>query len=261
MGILLWHSYKGVTILVEEVKSTARKLFSKNFTTTDVIRACQAITLLQCLASQRETKQVFLTAKVTDSLCLFLVDMNREEHTLVLRNASLRAISALFEADHPVLADAIDHILKKNMIAFFLGSMENADLHSQWTATFIVSKILMTEEGLSYISAEAEPCFRVIRAYAAVLETLDFTSPIHLLNDIIQSYLRMLDEPRARDALKHHLPLKLGTPIFAAAVARDAGTAQKLELLLHTMSEIQRDEFAPYNNHLQAPSSRLRMIA
>ncbi|XP_074373483.1 cell differentiation protein rcd1-like [Apium graveolens] len=132
MGILLWHSYKGVTILVEEVKSTARKLFSKNFTTTDVIRACQAITLLQCLASQRETKQVFLTAKVTDSLCLFLVDMNREEHTLVLRNASLRAISAFFEADHPVLPDAIDHFLEKNLMACFLSSMEHADLHSQW---------------------------------------------------------------------------------------------------------------------------------
>ncbi|KAL8131375.1 hypothetical protein AgCh_007345 [Apium graveolens] len=165
------------------------------------------------------------------------------------------------QADHPVVADAIDHILEKKLIIFFLGSMEHADLHSQWAATFIVSKILMTEEGLSYISAEAEPCFRVTHAYAAVLETLDFTSPLHLLNDIIQSYLRMLDEPRARDALKHHLPLKLRTPVFAAAVARDAGTAQKLELLLYTMSEIQREEFAPYNDYLQVPSRRLRMIA
>ncbi|KAK1405345.1 hypothetical protein POM88_004950 [Heracleum sosnowskyi] len=261
LAVLLWHSSKGVSILVEEVKSTAWKLFSRSFTITEFTRACQAITLLQCLASQRETKLVFLTTKVTDALHLFLVDMNCEEHTLFLRNASLRVMAALLEADDPAVPHAIDHFLEKNLIALFLRSMEYGDLHSQWTATFIVSKILMHEEGLSYISTEAEPFFKVIRAYAAVVESMGNAPPIHLLDNIIQTYLRMLEVQRARDALQNHLPWKLWTPMFAEAVAHEAETAQKLQLLLCTISQIQWGGVAPSNDFLQALSSRHHMIA
>lgn len=65
------------------------------------------------------------------------------------------------------------------------------------TATFIISKILMHEDSLEYISTVAEQCFHVMRAYAAVVETLDNAPSINLLNDIIQCYLRMLEEPRS----------------------------------------------------------------
>lgn len=143
-------------------------------------------------------------------------------------------------------------------------------------ATFIVQKILLDETGLAYICATAERFYAVstvlgarrpdvpaprhtppLSRAAAARRTAAATLPPYpppraagnlvgslvdqpsarLLKHIVRCYLRLSDNPRAREALRQCLPDVLRDATFSACLKDDVTTKRWLTQLLFNITE------------------------
>merc|ERR1719362_670166 len=80
--------------------------------------------------------------------------------------------------------------------------METGSELSKTVATFIVQKLLLDDMGLTYICATAERFYAVSSVLAKMVTMLQQTPSIRLLKHVIRCYLRLSDNPRAREALR-----------------------------------------------------------
>ena len=160
----------------------------------------------------------------------------------------------------------INFLLSTEIIPLCLRTMEMGSELSKTVATFIVQKILLDDVGLNYICATAERFFAV----GAVLGNMvclsrpkrlrnAMPSPVaaalshsqrswcvallqvallaeqpstRLLKHIVRCYLRLSDNPRAREALRQCLPELLRKPTFTACLKDDQITRRWLAQLL-----------------------------
>merc|ERR1712211_213821 len=84
--------------------------------------------------------------------------------------------------------------------------METGSELSKTVATFIVQKLLLDDDGLTYICATAERFYAVSSVFGKMVTTLQQAPSIRLLKHVIRCYLRLSDNPRAREALRQCLP-------------------------------------------------------
>eukprot|EP00238_Polyblepharides_amylifera_P006195 CAMPEP_0196578374 /NCGR_PEP_ID=MMETSP1081-20130531/7281_1 /TAXON_ID=36882 /ORGANISM="Pyramimonas amylifera, Strain CCMP720" /LENGTH=130 /DNA_ID=CAMNT_0041897575 /DNA_START=356 /DNA_END=748 /DNA_ORIENTATION=- len=110
--------------------------------------------------------------------------------------------------------------------------MEMGSELSKTVATFIVQKILLDEVGLNYICATAERFFAVGAVLGSMVQTLIDQPSVRLLKHIIRCYLRLSDNPRAREALRQCLPEQLRDPNFTACLKDDMVARRWLTQLL-----------------------------
>lgn len=80
-------------------------------------------------------------------------------------------------------------------------------------ATFIVQKILLDDVGLSYICATVERCYAVGAVLGSMVATLAEAPSVRLLKHIIRCYLRLSENPRARECLRQCFPEQLRDPV------------------------------------------------
>jgi hypothetical protein len=87
--------------------------------------------------------------------------------------------------------------------------MERGTELSQTVATFIIQKILIDEQGLNYLCQTAERFYAVSTVLNHMVNNqLEKPSP-RLLKHIIKCYNRLVENPRAKIALKGKLPVLL----------------------------------------------------
>ena len=86
--------------------------------------------------------------------------------------------------------------------------------------------------GLNYICATAERFFAVGAVLGNMVVTLAEQPSPRLLKHIIRCYLRLSDNPRAREALRQCLPELLRNPGFTACLKSDDTTRRWLAQLL-----------------------------
>ena len=103
---------------------------------------------------------------------------------------------------------------------------------SKTVATFIVQKILLDEVGLNYVCATAARFFAVSAVLGSMVQLLTEQPSVRLLKHIIRCYLRLSDNPRARDALKHCLPEQLKDLQFTSCLKDDLVSKRWLAQLL-----------------------------
>lgn len=225
----LWYSFGTVAALLQEIVSIYPLLQPPSLTAHASNRVCNALALLQCVASHPETRGLFLQAHVPLFLYPFLNTISKTRPFEYLRLTSLGVIGALVKVDD---TDVINFLLSTEIIPLCLRTMEMGSELSKTVATFIVQKILLDDVGLNYICATAERFFAVGAVLGNMVVMLaDQPSP-RLLKHIIRCYLRLSDNPRAREALRQCLPDLLRNPQFTNCLKSDDTTRRWLAQLL-----------------------------
>jgi CCR4-NOT transcription complex subunit 9 len=192
-------------------------------------RVCNALALLQCVASHPDTRALFLNAHIPLFLYPFLNTVSKTRPFEYLRLTSLGVIGALVKVDD---TDVINFLLSTEIIPLCLRTMELGSELSKTVATFIVQKILSDEVGLSYICATAERCYAVGTVLGGMVTMLTEQPSVRLLKHIIRCYLRLSDNPRARECLRQCFPDQLRDPNFTACLKDDIATQKWLVQLL-----------------------------
>ena len=102
--------------------------------------------------------------------------------------------------------DVISFLLQTEIIPLCLRIMERGTDLSQTVATFIIQKILLDENGLTYLCMTAERFFAVSTVLNNMVESQLLKPSTRLLKHIIKCYFRLSENPRAQMALNSTMP-------------------------------------------------------
>jgi len=229
---ILWHTVGTVSALLQEIVSIYPLLSPPTLTAHASNRVCNALALLQCVASHQDTRSLFLAAHIPLYLYPFLNTQSKSRPFEYLRLTSLGVIGALVKMDDP---DVINFLLQTEIIPLCLRIMETGSELSKTVATFIVQKILLDEIGLSYVCATAERFYAVSQVLNNMIGLLIQAPSVRLLKHIVRCYLRLSDNLRAREALKQCLPMSLRDDTFAKALRDDVTVKKWLSQLLNVV--------------------------
>ncbi len=257
----LWHSFGTMSSLLQEIVSIYPMLQPPSLTAHASNRVCNALALLQCVASHPDTRTLFLKAHIPLFLYPFLNTVSKTRPFEYLRLTSLGVVGALVKVDDP---EVISFLLSTEIIPLCLRTMESGSELSKTVATFIVQKILLVRligwngcvfvsgvmvvfslacllacvaarqdnAGLAYICATAERFFAVSAVLSSVVQGLQDQSSVRLLKHIVRCYLRLSENSRAREALRQCLPDGLRNLQLTACLKDDVATRRWLAQLL-----------------------------
>ncbi|TKV90983.1 hypothetical protein SEVIR_9G064700v4 [Setaria viridis] len=240
---LLWHSFGTMAALLQEIVAIYPSLSPATLSQAQSNRVCNALALLQCVASHPDTRMPFITAEIPVYLYPFLNTTYRTRQYEYLRLTSLGVIGALVKVDdHEVIA----YLLSTEIIPLCLRTMDLGSEISKTVATFIVQKIILDDAGLKYICATRERFFALANVLAQMLEGLVEQPSPRLLKHIIRCYLRLTDNPSACHALRTHLPTVLRDGTFNDFLEKDLTTRLWLHQMLHNIAMANSGGGAPH---------------
>ncbi|KAI8341715.1 cell differentiation protein rcd1 [Chlamydoabsidia padenii] len=234
LALVLWYSYGVMSVLLQEIVSAYPLLSPPTLSGGASNRVCNALALLQCVANHIETRTLFLHAHIPLYLYPFLNTSSKTRPFEYLRLTSLGVIGALVKNDSP---EVISFLLSTEIIPLCLKIMESGSELSKTVAIFIVQKILVDETGLYYICQTYERFHAVATVLNNMVNQLVEAQAMRLLKHVIRCYLRLSDNPRAREALRQCLPDPLRDTTFQRALKDDLGTKRCLTQLLVNLSD------------------------
>lgn len=231
---MLWHSFGTVAALLQEIVNIYPYINPPALTAHQSNRVCNALALLQCVASHPETRSAFLQAHIPLFLYPFLHTVSKTRPFEYLRLTSLGVIGALVKTDEQ---EVINFLLTTEIIPLCLRIMESGSELSKTVATFILQKILLDETGLSYICQTYERFSHVAMILGKMVLALAKEPSARLLKHVVRCYLRLSDNQRARGALRQCLPDQLKDTTFANVLKDDNSTKRWLNQLIKNLSE------------------------
>ncbi|XP_050717957.1 CCR4-NOT transcription complex subunit 9-like isoform X2 [Eriocheir sinensis] len=226
---LLWNSFGTIAALLQEIINIYPAINPATLTAHQSNRVCNALALLQCVASHPDTRSQFLAAHIPLYLYPFLQTVSKTRPFEYLRLTSLGVIGALVKTDEQ---EVINFLLTTEIIPLCLRIMESGSELSKTVATFILQKILLDETGLNYICQTYERFSHVAMILGKMVIALAKEQSARLLKHVIRCYLRLSDNPRAREALRQCLPDQLKDQTFAGCLKDDKSTKHWLQQLL-----------------------------
>ncbi|XP_065839917.1 CCR4-NOT transcription complex subunit 9-like [Oscarella lobularis] len=232
---LLWHSFGTIAALLQEIQAVYPMINPPNLTAHQSNRVCNALALLQCVASHSETRSAFLAAHIPLFLYPFLHTVSKTRPFEYLRLTSLGVIGALVKTDE---VEVINFLLTTEIIPLCLRIMETGTELSKTVATFILQKILLDETGLSYICQTYERFSHVAMILGKMVNNLAREPSARLLKHVVRCYLRLSDNARAREALRQCLPDQLKDQTFMSILKEDSSTKRWLSQLSKSLNEI-----------------------
>ncbi|RPA82212.1 Rcd1-domain-containing protein [Ascobolus immersus RN42] len=234
LALILWHSFGVMAALVQEIICVYPLLTPSSLNAATSNRVCNALALLQCVASHNETRGLFLQAHIPLFLYPFLNTTSKSRPFEYLRLTSLGVIGALVKNDSP---DVISFLLSTEIIPLCLRIMETGSELSKTVAIFIVQKILLDDMGLQYICQTYERFYAVGTVLSNMVSQLVEQQTVRLLKHVVRCFLRLSDNPRAREALRQCLPEPLRDATFSTVLRDDAATKRCLAQLLINLSD------------------------
>ncbi|TFK71628.1 Rcd1-domain-containing protein [Pluteus cervinus] len=235
LALVLWHSFGIMPALLQEIVSVYPLLSPPNLTAHVSNRVCNALALLQCVASHPDTRPLFLNAHIPLFLYPFLNTTSKTRPFEYLRLTSLGVIGALVKQNDN--NTVIHFLLSTEIIPLCLRIMETGSELSKTVAIFIVQKILLDETGLTYICHTYERFYAVGTVLSNMVNQLVETQAVRLLKHVVRCYLRLSDNLRAREALRACLPEPLRDQTFSALLKGDMVTKRCLTTLLNNLAE------------------------
>ncbi|KAK3725127.1 RNA-binding protein, CCR4-NOT complex subunit Rcd1 [Vermiconidia calcicola] len=234
LALILWHSFGVMTSLLQEIISVYPLLNPSQLTAAASNRVCNALALLQCVASHHETRGLFLGAHIPLFLYPFLNTTSKSRPFEYLRLTSLGVIGALVKNDS---SEVINFLLTTEIIPLCLRIMETGSELSKTVAIFIVQKILLDDMGLQYICQTYERFYAVGTVLSNMVTQLVDQQTVRLLKHVVRCFLRLSDNARAREALRQCLPEPLRDATFSPVLRDDAATKRCLAQLLLALSD------------------------
>ncbi|KAL8698719.1 MAG: hypothetical protein Q9201_006418 [Fulgogasparrea decipioides] len=253
LALIIWHSFGAVstakqnsskivlicvagvmTSLLQEIISVYPLLNPSQLTAAASNRVCNALALLQCVASHNETRGLFLNAHIPLFLYPFLNTTSKSRPFEYLRLTSLGVIGALVKNDS---SEVINFLLTTEIIPLCLRIMETGSELSKTVAIFIVQKILLDDTGLGYICHTYERFYAVGTVLSNMVTQLVEQQTVRLLKHVVRCFLRLSDNARAREALRQCLPEPLRDATFSSVLRDDAATKRCLAQLLINLSD------------------------
>ncbi|OAA62940.1 cell differentiation protein rcd1 [Cordyceps fumosorosea ARSEF 2679] len=234
LALILWHSFGVMTSLLQEIISVYTLLNPSQLTAAASNRVCNALALLQCVASHNDTRALFLNAHIPLFLYPFLNTTSKSRPFEYLRLTSLGVIGALVKNDS---TEVINFLLTTEIIPLCLRIMETGSELSKTVAIFIVQKILLDDNGLNYICATYERFYAVGTVLSNMVAQLVESQTARLLKHVVRCFLRLSDNARAREALRQCLPEPLRDATFSSVLRDDAATKRCLAQLLINLSD------------------------
>ncbi|KAL7421119.1 RNA-binding protein, CCR4-NOT complex subunit Rcd1 [Cryptotrichosporon argae] len=235
LALVLWGGFGIMSSLLIEIVNVYPSLSPPSLTAHASNRVCNALALLQCVASHQETRSLFLDAHIPLFLYPFLNTTSKTRPFEYLRLTSLGVIGALVKQNEN--ANVINFLLSTEIIPLCLRIMETGSELSKTVAIFIVQKILLDDLGLQYICQTYERFYAVGAVLSNMVTALVETQAIRLLKHVVRCYLRMSDNPRAREALRACLPEPLRDGTFTGLLKSDPVTKRCLQTLLANLNE------------------------
>jgi len=234
LATMLWHSFGAIAALLQEIITVYPTINPPTLSAHQSNRVCNALALLQCVASHHETRSAFLAANIPLFLYPFLhtTSSSKTRPFEYLRLTSLGVIGALVKTDEQ---QVINFLLTTEIIPLCLRIMESGSELSKTVATFILQKILLDETGLSYICQTYDRFSHVAMILGKMVISLAKEQSARLLKHVIRCYLRLSDNPRAREALRQCLPDQLKDNTFHNCLKDDRSTRNWLGQLLKNL--------------------------
>ena len=234
LALILWNSFGVMTSLLIEITGVYPLLNPPVLTVTASNRVCNALALLQCVASHPQTRPHFLNAHIPLFLYPFLNTTSKARPFEYLRLTSLGVIGALVKNDS---SEVIAFLLSTEIIPLCLRIMETGSELSKTVAIFVTQKILTDDAGLSYICQTYERFYAVGTVLSNMVQQLTSTQAVRLLKHVVRCYLRLSDNARAREALRQCLPEPLRDATFSMVLKDDVPTKRALAQLLMNLSD------------------------
>ncbi|XP_028365041.2 CCR4-NOT transcription complex subunit 9 isoform X1 [Phyllostomus discolor] len=231
---MLWHSFGTIAALLQEIVNIYPSINPPTLTAHQSNRVCNALALLQCVASHPETRSAFLAAHIPLFLYPFLHTVSKTRPFEYLRLTSLGVIGALVKTDEQ---EVINFLLTTEIIPLCLRIMESGSELSKTVATFILQKILLDDTGLAYICQTYERFSHVAMILGKMVLQLSKEPSARLLKHVVRCYLRLSDNPRAREALRQCLPDQLKDTTFNQVLKDDTTTKRWLQQLVKNLQE------------------------
>ncbi|PWN27551.1 Rcd1-domain-containing protein [Jaminaea rosea] len=235
LALVLWHSFGVMSSLLQEIIAVYPLLSPPALTAHASNRVCNALALLQCVASHHETRALFLQAHIPLFLYPFLNTTSKTRPFEYLRLTSLGVIGALVKQSDN--SQVITFLLSTEIIPLCLRIMETGSELSKTVAIFIVQKILLDDVGLAYVCQTYERFYAVGTVLSNMVTGIEETGAVRLLKHIIRCYLRLSDNIRAREALRACLPSSLRDATFVGLLRGDNITRRCLATLLLNLSD------------------------
>jgi len=226
---MLWYSFGTMAALLQEIVYIYPYINPPTLTAQQSNRVCNALALLQCVASHTETRSMFLQAHIPLFLYPFLHTVSKTRPFEYLRLTSLGVIGALVKNDEQ---DVINFLLTTEIIPLCLRIMESGNELSKTVATFILQKILLDDSGLNYICQTYDRFSHVAMILGKMVLSLAKEPSTRLLKHVVRCYLRLSDNSRAREALRQCLPDQLKDTTFSKSLKDDKSTKHWLSQLL-----------------------------
>ncbi len=190
---MLWHSFGTIAALLQEIINIYPAINPPVLTAHQSNRVCNALALLQCVASHPDTRSTFLLAHIPLYLYPFLHTVSKTRPFEYLRLTSLGVIGALVKTDEQ---EVINFLLTTEIIPLCLRIMEAGSELSKTVATFILQKILLDETGLYYICQTYDRFSHVAMILGKMVIALAKEPSARLLKHVVRCYLRLSDNQR-----------------------------------------------------------------
>nr|ACO14704.1 Cell differentiation protein RCD1 homolog [Caligus clemensi] len=232
---MLWHSYGSIASLLQEIISIYPYINPPTLSAQLSNRVCNALALLQCVASHPDTRKEFILAHLPMYLSPFLHTVSQTRPFEYLRLTSLGVIGALVKTDEK---EVINFLLTTEIIPLCLRIMESGSELSKTVATFILQKILLDDCGLSHICQTYDRFSHVAMILGNMVIALAKEPSARLLKHVVRCYLRLSDNLRACEALCQCLPDQLRDDTFIECMKEDKSTKHWLGQLLKNLDTI-----------------------
>ncbi|EFA84133.1 cell differentiation family [Heterostelium album PN500] len=243
---ILLNSFGTIAALLQEIVSIYPLLSPPKLKALPSNRVCNALALLQCVASHPDTRTFFLHSHIPLFLYPFLNTSSKNRPFEYLRLTSLGVIGALVKIDDSTV---IDFLLSTEIMTLCVRIMETGSELSKTVATFIVQKILLDDMGLNYICATNERIIAFLMVLKNMVVSLIEQPSPRLLKHVIRCYLRLAENPKSRELLRQYIPMALQDGTFNSHLKDDKDFTIKrwLTQLLFILNP-QQEQFNPNMN-------------
>nr|AFK44780.1 unknown [Lotus japonicus] len=247
---LIWNSFGTIAALLQEITSVYPVISPPTLSPAQSNRVCNALVLLQYVASHRDTRLLFLNAHLHLYLYPFLKTTSKAKPFEYLRLTSLGVIGALVKVED---VEIISFLLSTEIIPLCLHTMEIGTVLSKTVSTFIIQRVLSHHVGKEYVFARPDRFFAIGQVLGKVVAFLVEQPSIRLLKHVIRCYLLLSEHWRGVEALSSCLPEMFRDGTFSNLLREDPDLMRFLQQLLHKVNQVPAPQAGEGYNHMMVP--------